>query len=62
MLKNAHYPHLKTIQGSKGVGEPPFFLGSSVLFAIRDAIIAARRENGLDNNIQPCERRTEPSV
>jgi xanthine dehydrogenase/oxidase len=44
LLKNAHYEHLKTIQSSKGIGEPPLFLGSSVLFALRDAVKAARRE------------------
>ncbi|CAG8481826.1 9875_t:CDS:10, partial [Acaulospora colombiana] len=36
------FPNLKTIHSSKGVGEPPLFLGSSVFFAIRDAIKSAR--------------------
>lgn len=35
-----------TIHSSKGVGEPPLFLASSVFFAIRDAISAARRDDG----------------
>ncbi|CAG8551090.1 15786_t:CDS:10 [Acaulospora morrowiae] len=39
------YPNLKTIHGSKGVGEPPLFLGSSVFFAIRNAIKYARHAN-----------------
>ncbi len=30
-------------------GEPPLFLGSSALFAIRNAIGAARKDEGLDN-------------
>ncbi|PWN47782.1 putative xanthine dehydrogenase [Violaceomyces palustris] len=39
---------LRTIQTSKGVGEPPLFLGSSVFFALRDAIKSARRQNRLE--------------
>ncbi|XP_010567404.1 PREDICTED: aldehyde oxidase 2-like [Haliaeetus leucocephalus] len=35
------------IYSSKGVGEARFFLGSSVFFAIRDAVAAARKERGL---------------
>ncbi|KAL4901690.1 hypothetical protein BDW74DRAFT_169920 [Aspergillus multicolor] len=35
---------LRSIQSSKGVGEPPLFMGSSVLFALRDALVYARRE------------------
>uniref|UniRef100_A0A669Q4S5 FAD-binding PCMH-type domain-containing protein n=1 Tax=Phasianus colchicus TaxID=9054 RepID=A0A669Q4S5_PHACC len=35
------------IYSSKGVGEAGFFLGSSVFFAIRDAVAAARKERGL---------------
>ncbi|OZJ05978.1 Xanthine dehydrogenase [Bifiguratus adelaidae] len=45
------YPHLKTIQSSKGIGEPPLFLGSSVFFAIRDAIKAARKESGVTDTV-----------
>ncbi|CAG8846407.1 23927_t:CDS:2, partial [Racocetra persica] len=44
-LKDVAYPNLKTIHSSKGVGEPPLFLGSSVFFAIRDAIKSARQSN-----------------
>ncbi|XP_069851953.1 aldehyde oxidase 4-like [Dipodomys merriami] len=36
------------IYSSKGLGEAGMFLGSSVLFAIYDAVTAARRERGLD--------------
>jgi xanthine dehydrogenase/oxidase len=32
------------VMGSKAVGEPPLFLGVSVYFAIKEAILAARRE------------------
>lgn len=44
-LKDA--PNPKAIHSSKAVGEPPFFLASSVFFAIKDAITAARSEVGL---------------
>jgi xanthine dehydrogenase/oxidase len=37
----------KAIHSSKAVGEPPLFLGASVYFAIREAIKAARLDNGL---------------
>lgn len=57
LLKGA--PNVKAIHSSKAVGEPPFFLASAVLFAIKDAIIAARAEEGytgwfpLDNPATP---------
>ncbi|NXK26041.1 AOXB oxidase, partial [Arenaria interpres] len=35
------------IYSSKGMGEAGLFLGSSVFFAIRDAVAAARKERGL---------------
>jgi xanthine dehydrogenase/oxidase len=38
--------HLRTVQSSKGIGEPPLFLGSTVFFALREAIKAAREMNG----------------
>ncbi|KAL2202294.1 xanthine dehydrogenase [Sarocladium strictum] len=37
---------LRSIQSSKGVGEPPLFLGSTVFFALREAVKAARVMNG----------------
>ncbi|XP_042490561.1 xanthine dehydrogenase 1-like [Macadamia integrifolia] len=52
-------PNPKAIHSSKAVGEPPFFLASSVFFAIKDAIIAARADLGcndwfpLDNPATP---------
>jgi len=33
------------VHSSKAVGEPPFFLGSCVYYAIKDAVSAARKEN-----------------
>ena len=37
-------PNPKAIHSSKAVGEPPLFLGSSVFFAAKDAIAAARKD------------------
>ncbi|KAM6893464.1 aldehyde oxidase 6 [Xenentodon cancila] len=45
LLSDSHNPH--TIYSSKGIGEPTLFLGSSVFFAIKDAVAAARSESGL---------------
>lgn len=38
--------HLRSVQSSKGIGEPPLFLGSTVFFALREAVKAARLMNG----------------
>ncbi|XP_020156704.1 xanthine dehydrogenase [Aegilops tauschii subsp. strangulata] len=52
-------PNPRAIHSSKAVGEPPFFLASAILFAIKDAIAAARAEEGhldwfpLDNPATP---------
>ncbi|KAJ1649451.1 hypothetical protein IWQ61_009472 [Dispira simplex] len=51
ILHNLRYTQLKTICSSKGIGEPPLFLGSSVLFALRDALGAARREHGVEDPV-----------
>ncbi|KAL9106418.1 MAG: hypothetical protein Q9227_008560 [Pyrenula ochraceoflavens] len=45
LLKDVEWTNLRTIQRSRGVGEPPLFMGSACFFAIRDAVKAARREN-----------------
>ena len=45
LLSNA--PNPEAVVSSKAVGEPPFFLASSVFFAIKDALYAARAEAGL---------------
>jgi xanthine dehydrogenase/oxidase len=36
------------VHSSKAVGEPPFFLGASVFYALKEAVYAARKEEGLD--------------
>ena len=46
LLKGVTWENLRTIQRSRGVGEPPLFMGSSVFFAIRDALKAARQQYG----------------
>ncbi|KAJ2508230.1 hypothetical protein GGI11_006138 [Coemansia sp. RSA 2049] len=43
LLEGADTSTLKTIFSSKGIGEPPLFLGASVFFALRDAVLAARK-------------------
>ncbi|KAF2404945.1 xanthine dehydrogenase [Trichodelitschia bisporula] len=48
LLKGVTWENLRTIQRSRGVGEPPLFLGSSVFFAIRDALKAARKQWGVE--------------
>ncbi|CAJ1087678.1 aldehyde oxidase 6 isoform X2 [Xyrichtys novacula] len=45
LLPDSHNPH--AIYSSKGIGEPVLFLGSSVFFAIKDAVTAARSDAGL---------------
>ncbi|CAM1510465.1 Fc.00g008000.m01.CDS01 [Cosmosporella sp. VM-42] len=47
LLKDVEWKELRTIQRSRGVGEPPLFMGSSVFFAIRDALKAARQDAGV---------------
>ncbi len=49
LLQDARWEHLRTIQRSRGVGEPPLFMGSSVFFAIRDALRAARAQHGVED-------------
>lgn len=38
---------LRSIQSSKGIGEPPLFMGATVLFALREALVSARMDNGV---------------
>ena len=48
LLKDVEWENLRTIQRSRGVGEPPLFMGSAVFYAIRDALKAARKQFGTD--------------
>lgn len=45
MLHDRSFKHLKTINRSKGIGEPPLFLGSAVYFALRDALKYSQAEH-----------------
>ncbi|XP_050015355.1 aldehyde oxidase 4 [Alexandromys fortis] len=49
------------IYSSKGLGEAGMFLGSSVLFAIYDAVTAARRERGMSDTF-PMNSPATPEV
>ncbi len=51
LLKDVEWKNLRTIQRSRGVGEPPLFMGSVVFFAIRDALKAARKQYGVQAEI-----------
>jgi len=53
--------NVRAIHSSKAVGEPPFFLGASVFYAIRDAVKSARAENGVgdDHFIMDCPATSE---
>lgn len=42
--RDGHIHHPERIYGSKAIGEPPLFLGSSVYYAIVDAVHQARQE------------------
>ncbi|KAF7155382.1 hypothetical protein CNMCM5623_007453 [Aspergillus felis] len=44
-LQGVSWQHLRSIQSSKGCGEPPLFLGSTVLFALREALKSAREDH-----------------
>ncbi|XP_059183934.1 xanthine dehydrogenase/oxidase isoform X2 [Centropristis striata] len=46
LLRDA--PNDKAIFASKAVGEPPLFLAASIFYAIKDAIVAARLESGIN--------------
>ncbi|KPV77058.1 uncharacterized protein RHOBADRAFT_34531 [Rhodotorula graminis WP1] len=47
LLRDAEWPNLSTVHTSKGVGEPPFFLGVSVALALRHALRSAREDVGI---------------
>ena len=58
LLKDGCNQRLPQVYSSKAVGEPPFFLGASVFFALKEAAYAARAEAGeritLSTNILPA--------
>jgi xanthine dehydrogenase/oxidase len=46
LLKDAPCHRTPLAHSSKAIGEPPFFLGASVFFALKEAVYAARAEAG----------------
>jgi xanthine dehydrogenase/oxidase len=50
LLSDSHNPF--AVHSSKGVGEPPFYLGTSVFFAIKDAVASARADVGIQGFFQ----------
>ena len=46
LLRNSPCMQTPMVHSSKAVGEPPFFLGTSVFWALKDAIYEARRGAG----------------
>ena len=50
LMENVDNPF--AVHSSKAIGEPPFFLGCSVFFALKDAIKAARIESGFEDNFE----------
>jgi len=46
----SHADNKVCVHSSKAVGEPPFFLGAGVYFAIKKAIAAARKEHLVDGD------------
>ena len=46
-LQGVEWGHLRSIQSSKGIGEPPLFMGATVLFALRECLKSAREGNGI---------------
>lgn len=54
-------PNKRAIYASKAVGEPPLFLASSIFFAIKDAIRAARAQHG-DNNAKQLFQLDSPAT
>ena len=51
-LQGVSWKHLRSIQSSKGIGEPPLFMGATVLFALREAVVAARKMNGVEEYLE----------
>merc|ERR1712121_569321 len=50
------------LYSSKGIGEPPFFNGVSVYFAIKEAVRAARQDAGHTGTFSLCQPTTPENV
>lgn len=62
LLKGVEWPRLRTIQSSKGIGEPSLFLGVTVFFALREAVKAARKELAVDGVKEKVLRLDSPAT
>jgi len=49
LLRDAPWPNLGSIKSSKGIREPPLFLGVSVAIAIRYALRSARKDADIND-------------
>lgn len=47
LLRDAPCERTPLVHSSKAVGEPPFFLGTSVFWALKNAIYASRKDSGM---------------
>ena len=47
LLKQLGHHDTVSLHGVQAVGEPPFMLGASVFFALKEAVYAARKDAGL---------------
>lgn len=57
LLRNAMCPKTPLVYRSKAIGEPPFCLGTSVYWSIKDAIYSRRQDAGVEGWAQldsPC--------
>jgi len=52
LLRDSPCSQTPMVHSSKAVGEPPFFLGTSVFWALKDAVYAAREDAGCDEWFQ----------
>jgi len=50
LLRDAPCARTPLVHSSKAVGEPPFFLGTSVYWALKQALYASRRDAASDND------------
>jgi len=48
LLRDAPCERTPLVHSSKAVGEPPFFLGTSVFWALKEAVYASRRDCGMN--------------
>ncbi|XP_077994202.1 xanthine dehydrogenase/oxidase-like [Glandiceps talaboti] len=60
LLPNSDNP--EAVFSSKGIGEPPLYLASSVFFAIKEAIRAARLEIGLKEDFDLMSPATQENI